>query len=117
LLADGRTAALVDPSGNVAWMCWPRFDSAPLLMHMLDTQRGGVFSLRPVETAASVVSRRYHPGSLVLETVWMLGRTRVVVEDALLLEGAQQLVRRVRCDGDSVAMEARFQPAEGASSA
>ncbi|HKR98852.1 MAG TPA: glycoside hydrolase family 15 protein, partial [Candidatus Dormibacteraeota bacterium] len=113
LLADGRTAALVDPAGNVAWLCWPRFDSQPLLMSILDTQRGGVFSLRPTDPNATVLSRRYHDGSLVLETVWAAGRSRVTVEDALLLDGEPCLARRVSCDGEPVAIDVRFAAAHG----
>ena len=111
LLSDGRTAALVDPSGNVAWLCWPRIDSQPLLMHMLDTHRGGIFTLRPTHPDASVVSRRYHQRSLVLETVWAAGPSRAVVDDALVLDGPPRLVRRVRCQGPPVDFEARFSPA------
>ncbi len=111
LLADGRTAALIDPAGNVAWMCWPRVDSPPLLMQLLDSRRGGEFSVRPVRPDAGVISRRYHPGTLVLETVWAVGRGRVVVDDMLLLDGPPRLARRVRSDGEPVDIEVRFQPA------
>ncbi len=47
LLADGRTAALLAPDGNVAWLCWPRVDSAPVLLGILDTARGGASSSVP----------------------------------------------------------------------
>jgi alpha,alpha-trehalase len=109
LLADGRTAALVDPDGNVAWMCWPRFDSTPVLMQILDTRRGGVFALRPVAPEARVLARRYVPATLVLETTWQVGRSRLLVEDALLLDGSGRLVRRMRSEGDAVEVEVRFQ--------
>lgn len=34
---------------NVSWMCWPRFDSSFIFGNMLDEDRGGEFSIRPVE--------------------------------------------------------------------
>jgi alpha,alpha-trehalase len=101
LLADSRTAALIGPDGDVAWLCWPRVDSTPLLFSILDDERGGGLSLRPAVAGAQVVSRRYHPRSLVLETVWEVDRARLIVEDALDLGERPLLVRRVRAeDGD-----------------
>jgi GH15 family glucan-1,4-alpha-glucosidase len=105
LLADSRTAALVDPEGNVAWLCWPWIDSTPLLFSILDADRGGVFSLRPARPDAHVVSRRYHPRSLVLETVWGIGTARLIVEEALDLRDGPLLIRGMRSEGDAVAVE------------
>jgi GH15 family glucan-1,4-alpha-glucosidase len=104
LLADSRTAALVDPDGNVAWLCWPWIDSTPLFFSILDEGRGGVFSLRPARPDARVVSRRYHPRSLVLETIWQIGSARLIVDDALDLADGPLLVRAVRAEGSPVAV-------------
>ncbi len=104
LLADSRTAALIDPDGNVAWLCWPWIDSTPLFFSILDERRGGAFSLRPVRPDARVVSRRYHPRSLVLETVWRIGSAQLTVEDALAFGDSPLLVRAVRAEGDEVAV-------------
>jgi len=102
LLADSRTAALVDPDGDVAWLCWPWVDSTPLLFSILDADRGGGFSLRPARNDARVISRRYHPRSLVLETVWEAGGARMIVDDALALADDPVLVRHVRVEGGGV---------------
>jgi GH15 family glucan-1,4-alpha-glucosidase len=102
LLADSRTAALIDPDGNVAWLCWPRIDSTPLLFSILDSDRGGSFVVRPSRADASVVSRRYLPRSLVLETVWAVASARLVVEDALDLGDGPLLIRRLRTEGEDV---------------
>jgi GH15 family glucan-1,4-alpha-glucosidase len=102
LLADSRTAALVDPDGNVAWLCWPWVDATPLLFSILDADRGGTFSLRPALREARVLSRRYHPRSLVLETVWEVGPARLIVDEALDLGEGPLLVRSVRAQGDAV---------------
>src|SRR5579864_7146260 len=93
LLADCRTAALIDPEGNVACLCWPWVDSTPLFFSILDGERGGAFSLRPSASHARVVSRRYHPRTLVLETVWDVGGARLTVEEALDLDECQALIR------------------------
>ena len=102
LLADSRTAALVDPDGNVAWLCWPRIDSTPLLFSLLDVDRGGAFAVRPARPDARVVSRRYLARSLVLETVWEVGVARLIVEDALDLGDGPLLIRRLRTEGADV---------------
>jgi alpha,alpha-trehalase len=108
LLADSRTAALIDPDGNVAWLCWPWVDSTPLLFSILDEGRGGSFAVRPEQRGARVVSRRYHARSLVLETVWDVGRTRLIVEDALDLGDSPLLVRGLRAEGGDVDVSVEF---------
>lgn len=40
-LADGRTAALINPAGGCDFWCWPGFDSAARLAALLDPGRGG----------------------------------------------------------------------------
>ena len=34
---------------NVSWMCWPRFDSSFIFGNMLDDEKGGEFSVKPIE--------------------------------------------------------------------
>ncbi|HVC05379.1 MAG TPA: glycoside hydrolase family 15 protein [Candidatus Acidoferrales bacterium] len=108
LLADSRTSALVDPDGNVAWLCWPWVDSTPLLFSILDDQRGGGFAVHPAQRGSRVVSRGYHARSLVLETVWEVDGARLVVEDALGLGDDPQLVRRVRAEGGDIDVVVEF---------
>lgn len=40
--------AHVDTHTNVSWMCWPRFDSSFVFGGMLDKEKGGSFSITPV---------------------------------------------------------------------
>jgi GH15 family glucan-1,4-alpha-glucosidase len=108
LLADSRTAALIAPDGDIAWLCWPRIDSTPLLFSILDDERGGRLSVRPAHGGARVVSRRYHPRSLVLETIWESNATRLIVEDALDLGKHPLLVRRVRSVGGDADVAVAF---------
>jgi GH15 family glucan-1,4-alpha-glucosidase len=102
LLADSRTAVLIGPDGDVAWLCWPRVDSTPLLFSILDDQSGGRLSVRPAQAGARVVSRRYHPRSLVLESTWQVDGARLIVDDALDRGEEPRLVRRLRADGGDV---------------
>src|SRR5579871_6224545 len=67
LIGDCRSAALVSSQGSIDWCCLPRFDSSSTFGRLLDTDRGGYYSLAPVDGEYST-SRRYLDETLVLET-------------------------------------------------
>ncbi|GIG90815.1 glycoside hydrolase family 15 protein [Plantactinospora endophytica] len=83
LLADGRTAALVDRSGSVNWWCPERFDAPSVFCRLLDVT-GGHWWIRPTER--SEVRRSYLPDTLVLRTVFRTAHGEVSVTDGLMLE-------------------------------
>ena len=41
--------AHIDQTANVAWMCWPQFDSDFVFGSLLDKTKGGNFSIKPAE--------------------------------------------------------------------
>jgi GH15 family glucan-1,4-alpha-glucosidase len=67
LIGDTRTAALVGKDGSIDWLCLPRFDSGACFAALLGTPKHGRWRIAPVEPPLRV-SRRYRPGTLVLET-------------------------------------------------
>ena len=69
LIGDCETAALVSRNGSVDWLCWPRFDSDSVFAALLGTPEHGRWLIAPADPKPRV-SRRYRPGSMVLETVF-----------------------------------------------
>ena len=108
LLADGRTAALVDDRGEVTWLCWPRADSAPVLLGLLDATRGGAFAVRP--PGAAPLGAAYLDGGLVLRTRWRTEGAEVTVEDCLALGGGGPLLCRTVTATAPTTVEVRFEP-------
>jgi GH15 family glucan-1,4-alpha-glucosidase len=83
-LSDCQTCALVAPSGNVEWLCLPRFDSPSVFGAILDRD-AGMFRLGP-DGVAVPAARRYLPGTMVLETSWGVpGGGWIIVRDVLLI--------------------------------
>src|SRR5207302_9257205 len=82
-LSDCETVALVAPSGNVEWLCLPRVDSPSVFGAMLDRSAGS-FRLGPAGVNVPS-SRRYLPGTMVLETSWATGAGWIIVRDLLLM--------------------------------
>jgi len=66
LIGDMHAAALVGRTGSVDWLCLPRFDSASCFSALLGDERHGRWLLAPAGEIRSS-SRRYRPGTLVLE--------------------------------------------------
>ena len=80
-LSDCHTSALVSYDGSVEWLCLPRFDSPSAFAALLD-RGAGHFKLAPRGTIVPI-SRRYEPGTLVIETTWVTETGWVVVHDLL----------------------------------
>ena len=87
LLADCNSAALVDRSGSIDWLCLPRYDSAAVLSRILDPAAGH-WSIRPAE--AFTAKRRYLPGTLVIETTFTTETGRVRLTDAMAFAEGQR---------------------------
>jgi len=67
LISDCHCSALVSRYGSVDWSCMPRVDSDSCFGRLLDWCKGGYCLIAPVGDGGAA-SRRYLPGSMVLET-------------------------------------------------
>jgi GH15 family glucan-1,4-alpha-glucosidase len=106
LIGNTRSAALVSREGTIEWLCLPRFDSAALFASLLGDERNGCWSLRSSDPAARV-SRRYRPGTAILETRFETEAGAATVVDFMPQpsdEFADEVVRLVRCDAGEAAM-------------
>jgi len=81
LIGDCRSAALVARDGAIDWLCWPRFDSPSIFAALLDRERGGSFSIQPVEPFRS--TRRYMGDTAILETVFVTETGACLVRDLM----------------------------------
>jgi GH15 family glucan-1,4-alpha-glucosidase len=127
-LSDCHTGALVAPDGAIDWLCVPAFDAQSVFGSLLDRQAGffrfGPFGISHPST------RRYLPGTNVLETTWKTPTGWIVVSDALTIgpreradtitphtrppadeDGDHMLVRTVECIHGHVDLELVCEPA------
>ena len=124
-LSDCHTSALVSYAGTVEWLCLPRFDSPSAFAALLD-RGAGRFKLKPKGVIVPI-SRRYEPGTLVIETTWVTETGWVVVHDALTIpewssddgrsgrpaaghESDHSLLRTMTCVDGEVEMEMECLP-------
>jgi GH15 family glucan-1,4-alpha-glucosidase len=87
LIGDMQAAALVGRDGAVDWLCLPRFDSASCFSALVGDERHGRWLLGPAGEV-SLSSRRYRPGTLVLESDFETADGTVRVIDFMPRRGA-----------------------------
>ncbi len=121
-LSDCHSLALVARDGSIEWAVFHRFDGRPAFARMLDRDLGGYFRVAP--TAAEVeFSRRYLPGTNVLETTFTTAEGVVTLTDFMPVEpdpdeigrahrlGARHsLIRILRGVAGSVEVALEFRP-------
>lgn len=94
LIGDCKTAALVGRNGSIDWLCWPRFDSAACFAALLGTPDNGRWLIAPQDPPRRA-SRRYRPGTLVLETEFETDTGCAAIVDFMLAADGANLVRIV----------------------
>jgi GH15 family glucan-1,4-alpha-glucosidase len=115
LISDCHSTALVSCDGSIDWACLRRFDSGSVFARMLDADRGGSFSIRPAEPIVER-SRRYLPGTMVLETDLTTPSGTVRITDAFAMRtgGAThprgQLLRTIEGIAGEVVVDVVIEP-------
>ena len=105
LIGDCETAALVSREGSIDWLCWPRFDSGACFAALLGGPEHGRWKVAPCDPAPRI-TRRYRPGTMILETEYETAEGAVTLVDFMPLRGtASDLVRTVVGRRGRVAME------------
>ncbi|MGH3072418.1 MAG: glycoside hydrolase family 15 protein [Gaiellaceae bacterium] len=87
LLSDCNSAALASRSGTIEWLCLPRFDSSSVFGRILDPDAGH-WTIRPAGDFTT--SRRYLPGTLVLETTFTTDSGSARLVEALAFAEGQR---------------------------
>lgn len=67
LIGNCAFQAHINRDSNVAWMCWPRFDSSFIFGGMMDAELGGSFSIKP-PTGIVGTQQHYVENTNVLRT-------------------------------------------------
>ena len=118
VIGDCRSAALVSTNGAIDWLCLPRFDSPSVFGAIVDADRGGRFTVRPVGPAAS--TRRYIGESNVLETTFTTSSGVLRLTDLMPVDSEEaksrelwpehEILRKVECLEGAVEITIDFVP-------
>ena len=94
LIGDTQTAALVGLNGSIDWLCLPRFDSGACFAALLGDDRNGFWRIGPTEALVKV-TRRYRPGTLILETDFETAHGAVRLTDFMPIREHYPVVMRL----------------------
>ena len=98
IIGDLTTTALVNLSGSIDFMCFPRFDSPTIFGTLLDAKRGGSFRISP--TRGEFRNRqRYFPDTNILLTRFMGEQGIADLSDFMAMQHLghrHNLVRRIK---------------------
>ncbi len=120
LLSDRNSCALVDRTGDVVWLGFPRFDSPSIFARLLH-DAAGHWSLRPAGTEAVTTGRRYLDRTLGLETVFDTRAGSMTLTEAMSLgsctdvhtlgqDAPHLLIRAVECTRGSIDLQIEYEP-------
>lgn len=93
LIGDCRTAALVSNQGSLDWLCLPDFDSDAIFCKILDSDKGGYFSIAPVGNYLS--SQIYKDKTNILKTDFFNYSGRVLLTDFMPISKEQEQDRQI----------------------
>ncbi|KTC35932.1 glycosyl hydrolase, partial [Pseudomonas putida] len=94
LLGNCRTAALVDRSGSLDWLCFPRFDSPACFSALLGSSDNGRWRICPSQPLTGT-ERRYRDSTMILETVFHTEQGSAMLVDWMPVGEQDCVVRTV----------------------
>jgi len=104
MIGDCNTAALISKEGSIDWLCWPRFDSPACFAALLGSPENGRWRIAPADPPTRI-TRRYWPGTMILETLFETQSGSVALIDFMAVEKTS-IVRIV--EGRSGSVDMRF---------
>ena len=93
-IGDGQRGALVGPKGDIAWLCFPTWDSDAVFASLIGAD--SVYAITPLQPF--VWGGYYEPSSLIWRNRWITGSSIVECRDALTfpgLPGKAVILRRI----------------------
>ncbi len=117
LISDCHSGALVSKDGSVDWCTFHRFEARPVFGRILDWAKAGFFRIAPLDDDYEA-TRRYRPGTNVLETTFRTPTGTLVLTDFFAFRESgvgeshpdHQLIRIARCTEGEVAVKVKFVP-------
>ncbi len=112
LLADGERGALVDPRGEIAWMCAPRWDSDGVFSSLIGGE--GRYAVTP--RGRFVWGGYYEDGSLIWRSRWITESGIIECREALVFPGDPHravLLRRIIAVQGTAHLDVVLEPAAG----
>jgi alpha,alpha-trehalase len=109
LVADGERGALVDPHGNLAWLCVPYWDSPAVFSTLMDGR--GHYAVTPDQRF--VWGGYYEPGTLIWRSRWVTNDGIVECREALALPaktGAVVILRQISVLRGSARLRVELDP-------
>ena len=94
LIGDCQTAALVDNTGSIDWLCWPAFSSEACFAKLLGSDENGYWRIAPSEGEWKT-SRKYRDHTLIIETVFESADGAVRLTDFMPVRGKYSDVVRI----------------------
>src|SRR5207248_627523 len=82
LISDCHSGALVSKDGSVDWCTFHRFEARPVFGRILDWAKAGFFRIAPLDDDYEA-TRRYLPGTNVLETTFRTPTGTLVLQSEL----------------------------------
>ncbi|MFF7708971.1 glycoside hydrolase family 15 protein [Pseudomonas sp. NPDC007930] len=93
LIGNCRTAALIDKTGSLDWLCFPRFDGPACFAALLGDEDNGRWRIGPAGEAT--VARQYREDTLILETTFSTATGRALLIDCMPVGHSQNSVVRI----------------------
>lgn len=90
IIGDTLSSALINRSGSIDWLCWPRHDSEAVFLRLLDDEIGG-FSDVTID-GGEAAGRRYLDSTNILETIFRTPSAEVALVDFMPVKAREPLL-------------------------